>query len=82
MKAVSCPKCSGEQVQVIETSASATAIVRRRRECKQCGYRFSTVEITVDDYEALQARVNLADGKKALHALNEIRQVLAKVYGG
>ena len=82
MKAAVCPKCGDEHVQVLETSASATVIVRRRRECKQCGYRFSTVEITVDDYEALQARVNLAEGKKALHALNEIRQVLSKVYGG
>ena len=67
---------------MIDTNASHNVMVRRRRACRKCGYRFSTVEIMAEEYDALNSRVDLADAKRALHALNEVRQVLNKVYGG
>ena len=38
-----CPKCSGETI-VIESRGTADELMRRRRKCVDCGYRFSTVE--------------------------------------
>jgi transcriptional repressor NrdR len=41
---MSCPHC-GSQTQVLETrSAEGGAAVRRRRECRQCGRRFTSFE--------------------------------------
>ncbi|HLA44606.1 MAG TPA: hypothetical protein VJZ27_14275, partial [Aggregatilineales bacterium] len=43
-----CPYCgiTGES-QVIDTSHDARGNIRRRRECKACGKRFSTIERSV-----------------------------------
>jgi transcriptional repressor NrdR len=38
-----CPYCDNARTRVIDTTRSARG-VRRRRECKACGRRFSTVE--------------------------------------
>ena len=46
-----CPKCGGES-EVLETRS--TSYGRRRREkCNFCHHRFSTVEITKEEYEFL-----------------------------
>lgn len=39
-----CPECSCEESKVIDSRPSDNK-VRRRRECIQCGYRFTTYEI-------------------------------------
>jgi transcriptional regulator NrdR family protein len=67
---------------VLDTNISQKVLVKRRRVCESCLHRFNTVEILEDEYDALTARIDLADAQRALHALNEIRQVLKKVYGG
>ncbi|NOZ28760.1 MAG: transcriptional repressor NrdR [Chloroflexi bacterium] len=38
-----CPHCSGTETRVIDTRATGDSI-RRRRECQQCGQRFTTYE--------------------------------------
>ena len=38
-----CPYCGHARTRVVDTTRSAVG-VRRRRECKACGQRFSTVE--------------------------------------
>jgi transcriptional repressor NrdR len=38
-----CPYCGGKRTRVIDTTRKETSI-RRRRECKDCGKRFSTME--------------------------------------
>ncbi|MGD8997196.1 MAG: transcriptional regulator NrdR [Anaerolineae bacterium] len=38
-----CPYCGGKRTRVIDTTRKETSI-RRRRECKNCGRRFSTME--------------------------------------
>jgi transcriptional repressor NrdR len=39
-----CPKCSSDDLKVLDTRAGKVASTRRRRECQNCGYRFSTIE--------------------------------------
>ena len=39
-----CPYCSNKDSRVIDTSHDARGGVRRRRECENCGQRFSTYE--------------------------------------
>jgi len=39
-----CPYCHNEQSRVIDTSHDARGGIRRRRECENCGQRFSTYE--------------------------------------
>jgi transcriptional repressor NrdR len=39
-----CPYCNNQQSRVIDTSHDSRGGVRRRRECENCGQRFSTYE--------------------------------------
>lgn len=39
-----CPHCQNEQTRVIDTTHDARGGIRRRRECQNCGQRFSTYE--------------------------------------
>jgi transcriptional repressor NrdR len=39
-----CPKCSSDDLKVLDTRAGKVASTRRRRECQDCGHRFSTIE--------------------------------------
>ncbi len=40
-----CPKCGGQDDKVIDSRASREgATIRRRRQCLNCGYRFTTYE--------------------------------------
>ncbi|MBN2068622.1 MAG: transcriptional repressor NrdR [Opitutales bacterium] len=40
-----CPKCNAKDTRVIDSRLSKNGYaIRRRRECQQCGTRFSTVE--------------------------------------
>jgi len=38
-----CPKCSCDRSSVVDSRGDASAI-RRRRECQECGFRFTTFE--------------------------------------
>ncbi len=39
-----CPKCKSEKLCVIDSRDVDEKSVRRRRECEECGYRFTTYE--------------------------------------
>lgn len=40
-----CPDCANERTRVVDTAASTDEpSVRRRRECRRCGFRFTTYE--------------------------------------
>ena len=39
-----CPKCSSDELKVLETRAGTSASTRRRRVCLKCNHRFSTME--------------------------------------
>ena len=55
---MTCPKCN-EKTKVIDSHTDEDS-TERRRECTNCGYRFSTVEIDRDLYE----RVTRHDDKR------------------
>lgn len=39
-----CPKCKSDKLSVIDSRDTDEKSVRRRRECEECGYRFTTYE--------------------------------------
>jgi transcriptional repressor NrdR len=43
-----CPSCGSTSTHVIDTVREPNGGIRRRRECKECGKRFSTVERIVE----------------------------------
>jgi transcriptional repressor NrdR len=43
-----CPSCGSSETQVLDTSRDASGGIRRRRCCKQCQRRFTTVERVVE----------------------------------
>ena len=53
-----CPKCNSSLLKCID-SRPISGRTRRRHECLKCRGRFSTVEISVEDYKALQLREKL-----------------------
>lgn len=56
-----CPKCSNDDDKVLDSrSAREGAAIRRRRECLQCGHRFTTYE-EIDRDEVLVVK---SDGSR------------------
>ncbi len=56
-----CPVCRGENTRVIDSRLSSdNMVIRRRRECEKCRYRFSTKE----EMELLDIVVVKNDGRR------------------
>lgn len=53
-----CPKCGGQSTVIDSRMISGT--VRRRRECEQCGHRFSTEE-TLYKFQRVDKPIILGD---------------------
>lgn len=51
---MTCPKCAGETV-VRDTSDREDSVIRKRQ-CKECGHRFKTVEVDEDFFKKLTER--------------------------
>lgn len=50
-----CPKCQGQHLSVVDSrNRKDNEYVYRRRKCKDCGYRFPTVEIVDEQYADFQ----------------------------
>ena len=63
-----CPKCGGQDDKVIDSRSSKEgATIRRRRECLQCGYRYTTYE----QIERTELRVIKKDGSR--EAMNRVK---------
>ena len=59
-----CPEC-GEETEVVDSRKSHNTI-RRRRECLNCGLRFTTYEVLDYDYQDLK---KLLECSKELHSI-------------
>jgi transcriptional regulator NrdR family protein len=46
-----CPTCSADSLRTYDSRPAGDDAVRRRRECRVCGFRFTTVERTEDELE-------------------------------
>jgi transcriptional regulator NrdR family protein len=51
---MTCPECNGK-TKVVDSRTDEDSTLRRR-ECIDCGYRFSTVEVDKDMYERMMRK--------------------------
>ena len=51
-----CPRCGGDNPRVVDSRMQdATNAIKRRRECRSCGYRFTTFERCEDPIEVIKS---------------------------
>jgi transcriptional repressor NrdR len=69
-----CPYCESENIKTLETRDSTDNAVRRRKECIDCGRRFTTYEYV----ETIELMVRKKDGRLERFDLNKIIRGLQK----
>jgi len=69
-----CPYCGLENIRTLETRDSQNNTVRRRKECLNCGKRFTTYEYI----ETVELMVRKKDGRIERFDLNKIIRGLQK----
>ena len=71
-----CPQCNSNDIRVIDSRTSKDGrSIRRRRECNQCGARFTTAEEIIRDGIIVEKRdgsVEDFDQKKLLTSLKKV----------
>ena len=68
-----CPKCRSENVLIINSRPRGDT-VRRRRECENCSERWTTLEISMEEYQLLTYAF-----KKSKRTLIQLRDELNAV---
>lgn len=63
-----CPYCRSESIRTLETRDSQNNTIRRRKECLNCGRRFTTYEYI----ETVELMVQKTDGRIERFDLNKI----------
>jgi transcriptional repressor NrdR len=69
-----CPYCRSENLKTLETRDSPDNTVRRRKECGDCGKRFTSYEYV----ESVELMVRKKDGRPERFDLNKIVRGLQK----
>ena len=69
-----CPYCGSDSVRTLETRDSQNDTIRRRKECLNCGKRFTTYEYI----ETVELMVRKTDGRIERFDLNKIIRGLQK----
>jgi transcriptional repressor NrdR len=69
-----CPYCGSENLKTLETRDSPDNTVRRRKECEDCGKRFTSYEYV----ETVELMVEKKDGRLERFDLNKIVRGLQK----
>ncbi len=69
-----CPYCDNEGTKVTDSRDSSRDTIRRRRECLNCGERFTTYEYI----EPVELYVVKKDGRRELYDRNKVRKGLEK----
>ncbi len=70
-----CPKCS-KKTKVVDSRLQSDQVVRRRRKCRKCGYRFTTWESIMN----MNSRESLL--KKPQRKLSKIKQLAQEIIIG
>ncbi|MAK46624.1 MAG: transcriptional regulator NrdR [Opitutae bacterium] len=73
-----CPKCSSEELKVLETRADKVASTRRRRECLHCNHRFSTIEEVLREDLAVVKRDGRRESFDRTKLAMGLRRAIAK----
>ena len=71
---MNCLYCQSEHLRTLETRGSQNNTIRRRKECLNCGKRFTTYEYI----ETVELMVRKSDGRLELFDLNKIVRGLQK----
>lgn len=69
-----CPYCGSENIRTLETRDSPENVARRRKECLDCGKRFTTYEYV----ETVELMVRKKDGRLERFDLNKVIRGLQK----
>ncbi|MBS7659468.1 MAG: transcriptional regulator NrdR [Candidatus Bathyarchaeia archaeon] len=69
-----CPYCGSGNIKTLETRESAGNTIRRRKECLNCGKRFTTYEYI----ETIELMVRKKDGRLERFDINKIIRGLQK----
>ncbi len=69
-----CPYCGSENIKTLETRDSPDNTIRRRKECINCGKRFTTYEYI----ETIELMVKKRDGRLERFDINKIIRGLQK----
>lgn len=65
--ALACPACGRHRLAVIDSRKSnGHGAVRRRRKCEDCGYRYSTIEISEAVFKSLVKSDTLSGHRASL----------------
>jgi transcriptional repressor NrdR len=73
-----CPACGSNETQVIDTIRESAGGVRRRRSCKECSKRFTTVERVVETMPLVVKRGGRREQFNREKALEGIKIACAK----
>ena len=73
-----CPKCGVDDDQVLDSRAARDgAAIRRRRECAQCGYRFTTYE----EIDRDEVQVVKRDGTRQMFERQKLEKAIRQACG-
>jgi len=73
-----CPKCGADEDRVLDSRAARDgAAIRRRRECAQCGYRFTTYE----EIDRDEVQVIKRDGRRQTFERQKIEKAIRQACG-
>ena len=73
-----CPKCGADEDRVLDSRAAREgAAIRRRRECAQCGYRFTTYEEVDRD----EVQVVKRDGTRQTFERQKLEKAIRQACG-
>lgn len=72
-----CPKCKNKDTKVTDSRTSSEGmLIRRRRECTRCGFRFSTVE----EIAILDLTILKRDGRREPYSREKVAVGLRKAF--
>lgn len=70
---MTCEKCGGTNLYVVDSRPNHNGIgYKRRRECRDCGERFTTYEVTPEEYQMV------VKSKKILKKVKEMLDIYNK----
>ena len=78
MSIVSCPSCAADEVGVIDSRATASGNIRRRRKCANCGHRWSTIEVSFAAMQKLTAAAKVS--AELLAAADRLAALMAPAF--
>lgn len=75
-RSMNCPKCHRDTKVMDSRTSSEGMVIRRRRECRRCGFRFSTVE----EIAILDLTIIKRDGRREPYNREKIVSGLRKAF--